>query len=69
MFNLMRAIQSIIIWVAVFGWIVVCVYVVDEVGVSVWESFGMGAGLGVLLAMLKDMWQFMFRKKGTTEKQ
>ena len=33
---------------------------------TAYESFGLGAVTGVLVAILKDVFQFFFRKSGTT---
>ena len=59
----MRGLQAVIIWFVFIFYMGFVVFAVNELGLDGWQAVGLGAVLGVLLAMLKDMWQFYFRKK------
>ena len=46
----------------VLVWVAIAVALFKWVGVTVIEAFGLGTGTGIVLAILKDVFQFYFRK-------
>lgn len=63
----MRDLLAAFLFIFLGLWFGFVAFMVIEVGVEEWTALGLGAVTGVLLKMLSDMWQFYFRKKGTTK--
>jgi len=44
-------------------WVIMVCLIINFLTVSVIEALGLGTATGILLAVLKDIFQFYFRKK------
>ena len=60
-----KLLMAVLFMVLFSGWIAALIYMALNISPSTFEAFGMGTITGALIVILKDIFQFFFRKSGT----